>query len=429
MLQSKSSKILVKTSLTFSSRKHRSGLKIFDYDPLTLDFPALCLHCLPPPPTLHSSTPIPNPNCWDISPPGDEQYEAVRSHFSTIFRNYRNTLAITSTEPMDDLSYPPPPNYLSPEDDLAAQAIRAEHEAVELESKIGGHIHQVFAAWNSLSGLRRTEIWTLELARSVGRKSIEIQKLKQDKAYEQQNVAHLKIQNNELSRLQQPREFRLVPPKTIPLSQEAINSLGEMAAGSGLKNSVGYTIHDRSENLDIIIERAIGRWKDVIRDARGDSKGGGLSNQRSLSDGSTMLLSPVDTEQNININNNNNHNNNTSQLVQSNNSGPRPITVPTRHNPPPNQNPTAMNHNHSTSMPMSNGLESIGSDADADADMEEDDSYAELNDLSDITNQGYRLPNGTAGKNGGGGMEGIINESRGHGGGGGSIAFGVRNGS
>lgn len=378
------------------------ALEIFDYDPLTLDFPALCLHCLPPPPTLHSSTPIPNPKCWTIAPPGDQQYQAIRLHFSTAFRNYRNTLAIRSTEPIDDLSYPPPNNYTSPDEDVATQALRAEAEANNMEEKITAHLHEVFAVWTSLSMPRRSEIWTLELARSVGRKSIEIEKLKQDKAYEQQVIAHLKLQNNDLSRLQQPREFRLVPPKTLPISQDTINVLGEMAADprGPLNRSVGFTVLDRSEHLDVIVERAVSRWKGVLRQTRGEGSGGGLANQRSLSDGSAMHFAavPHPTSQNPTT-------------------GPRPIPNPAPRNAPPNLNPSSMNHNHETSMPVSNGLESIESDADADADADmEEDEYAELNDLSDITGRAYRLSNGKAVAVGMGGMEGIVSESNGGGG-------------
>lgn len=317
-------------------------------------------------------------------------------HFSTAFRNYRNTLAITSTEPIDDLSYPPPPNYISPEEEAATQALRAEAEANDLEEKIRAHLHEVFAVWTSLSAPRKAEIWTLELARSVGRKSIEIQKLKQEKEYEQQVIAHLKLQNNELSRLQQPREFRLVPPKTHQFSQDVMNKFGEVATQPGgiVERSVGFTLLDRSENLDVVIERAIGRWKGVLRQTRGE---GGLANQRSLSEHFAAVAHPTN---------------------QSPNSGPRPIPHPAPRNAPPNLNASSMNHNHETSMPVSNGLESIESDADADADADmEEDEYAEMNGLSDITGTAYRLSNGKGGVGGMGGMDGIVNESGGSGGG------------
>lgn len=268
--------------------------------------------------------------------------------------------------------------------DPAEITARAEAEANELETKISEHLHTVFGHWSSIPAPRRTEIWTLELARSVGRKSEDIKKLKKEKEFAQQEKAHLKQQVEELSRLQHPREFKISPPVTVPCDREFMNTLSEFGLTT---QGVGFNLMDRNVQLGTVIERAIGRWKGVVREARG---GGGLSGQRSLS-GESSAPPP-------------------------NSSGSN--TTPTTNANDPSTNGTS----------LTNG-DAIGSDADADADadMEEDDSFVEMADappqpqsrapapeppMAETTN--FRLANGNVGSgtNGqqGRGMEGIENQ-------------------
>jgi hypothetical protein len=353
---------------------------------------------------LHASTPIPNPQSWTIAPPDDPQYDGLRAHFSSAFHNHRNSLAIATITPHDDLSYPPPSQHtLSAYEDPASVTARAEADATELESKISDHLHAVFAAWTSHSLPKRTEIWTLELARSVGRKSSEIKTLKKEKELTQQENAHLRLQNEELSRLQQPREFRLVPPQTVPFGEELMNHLGDIALHAN--KTVGFTVLDRNLHLDTLIERAIGRWKDVVREARGGGTQpgqGGMAAQRSLS-GESLITPEHGTHLNVNSNSN---------------CSLSPNHTANHMNPNPNSNREVP--------PITNGIDSIGSDqdADADADMEEDDSYVEMTDINHgqrapeapmaQSGQGFRLTNGNvAGQKPGGtnsGMEGIENQ-------------------
>lgn len=278
--------------------------------------------------------------------------------------------------------------------DPAEITARAEAEASELESKISEHLHAVYGHWTSIPAPRRTEIWILELARSVGRKSEEVSKLKKEKEFAQQETAHLKLQVEELSRLQHPREFKISPPVTVPCDREFMNTLAEISMSG---KSVGFTLIDRNVQLDTAIERAIGRWKGVVREARG---GGGLNGQRSLSG---ELSAPP-----------------------SNSSGSNTAPVANMTQPSTNGN---RNANGNT---VTNG-DTLGSDADADADadadMEEDDSFVEMSDapqqqpqppqqtrapepsIPESTN--FRLANGNV-SNGNGqqgrGMEGIENQ-------------------
>ncbi len=342
---------------------------------MSIDFPALTLHCLPPPPTLYSSTPVGTPTSWSIQPPDDTQYQALREHFSTVFHNWRIACAIATTAPKDDLSYPPPPANF---DDASDVAQRAEAEATELEAKISEHLHRVFAQWNSLPQAKRSEIWVLELARSVGRKSEEVKTLKREKEYSIQEKADLKHQVDELSRLQYPKEFKVLAPSTIPIDGQLMNELGERGVQN---NGIGFILMDRNIHIDAVVERAIGRWKDVVKEARG---GGGLAGQRSLSGES--CIPPISTNITPNPSININHTN--------------PVIV--------NDNPVQANGD-------------MGSDQDADADMEEDETY-EMTDApsrapdcaipgssSTPAAANFRLGNGSVGGSNGR-MEGMENQ-------------------
>ncbi len=333
------------------------GASIFDCDPLTLDFPALALHFLPPPPTLYQSTPLPNSASWSILPPDDQQYEALRSHFSSEFRKWRVSCAIATTSRPDDLSYPPPPTLFTNLDDPTEIAQRAEADAKELEAKICDHLHQVFVHWNSFPVLQRTEIWTLELARSVGRKSEEVQRLKREKELSQQETAHLKLQVDELSRLQHPREFRLAAPTTLPIDSKLMAELGEV----GIKStSVGWSLLDRNEHLDKSVERAIGRWKGVVKEARGaGTNSAGLAAERSLNGDLSTSFQAQQAQ---------NH----TRTITSQHNAHR--LSPIKPNSLPNSN-----SNMRTDSPMTNGTADVGidQDLDADAEMDEEDAFVE----------------------------------------------------
>lgn len=219
---------------------------------------------------------MPTSSSWSILPPSERQYEALRSHFATEFHRWRISCAIATTTQQDDLSYPPPQaDFFTTLTDPVELTRRAEAQAAELEVKLNDHLHTMFAHWQSLSPSKRTELWNLELARSVGRKSEEIQKMKTASELQLQENAHLKLQVDELSRLQQPREFRLSPPGTYPVDRQMVADLGE----AGMKwSGVGFKLMDRNLDLDAVIRGAIDRWKSVVRQARI----GGLATQRLL---------------------------------------------------------------------------------------------------------------------------------------------------
>ncbi|PMD29073.1 hypothetical protein L207DRAFT_559647 [Hyaloscypha variabilis F] len=366
-----------------AAKQRIEGPSIFDYDPLSLDFPALTLHCLPPPPTLFQSTPVPSSNSWSILPPDERQYQALRAHFASEFQRWRISCQIATTAPRDDLSYPPPSSLFGLNfDDPSEQAQRAAEAASELEAKVSEHLHSVFAHWSSLGPSKRSEIWTLELARSIGRKSEENQKLKKEKEFAIQEIEHMKSQVDELSRLQHPREFKIVPPSTVPIDGEFMAHLGQLSTTA---NSIGFSPMDRSVHLDTAIERVISRWKVVVRGARG---GGGLAGQRSLSGDSTSASLPPPLPS---------ANSTTTPISSTNN----PSTVQT---PTINMTMDQPERTNSTLTDNTMDADAMGSDADADADMEEDDSFVEMSDAPQSTPAtNFRLANGNASSNASGG--------------------------
>ena len=224
---------------------------------------------------------------------------------------------------------------------------RAEAIATDLESKISAHLHQVFGHWNSLSSQIQQELWTLELARSIGKKSEELQRLKKEKELAEQEAAHFKIQVDDLSRLQHPREFKLQAPSTLPLDSKTVTEAAQLSGISSARGSIGLHLMDRNVHLDIVVERAISRWRDVVKEARGSSLG--LTAQRSLS-GESSLLSPHTNEPQSKP----------SQPHQSNSMGAE------------HQNQTQTKEQNHTANSVITDL-TMGSDADEDADGEEDD--------------------------------------------------------
>ncbi|OTA56272.1 hypothetical protein K449DRAFT_336729 [Hypoxylon sp. EC38] len=247
----------------------------FDFDPLSLDFPALTLQCLQAPPTLFSSTPHPTSSSWSIQPPAQKQYEALKAYFQEEFRKWRVACAMATTTSHEDLTYPPS-NSTFPRD-MREGVRRAEESAAALEAQVNEHLESTYHVWEQLPAQRRTELWGLELARSVGRRQKEVEKLKEAQYSIKQENANLKMQIDQLNRLQHPREFRILPPATIPIEQSVLSYLGDLGINKG-HQGIGLHIEDRHLDLDTMVSRAIERWKSVIA----VSKGSGMATQRPL---------------------------------------------------------------------------------------------------------------------------------------------------
>ncbi|KAG6032858.1 hypothetical protein E4U40_005901 [Claviceps sp. LM458 group G5] len=254
----------------------------FDFDPLALDFPALTLQCLQPPPTLFSSTQHPTPTSWSVQSPGQREFSALQAFFEEGFRAWKVTCASATTGAGDDASHPP----LGVSQEDGRETIkRAEKVARDLESSVNEHLQSAYAVWDSLPAQKRQEIWILELARGVGRKHTEIENMKEQQHRLKQENVHLKMQIDQLNRLQQPREFQLLSPTTVPIDRDVISYAYEQGA-KGAK-CVGFDMTDRHLDVSTLVTRAIERWKNVITSTRvavdGTSASRALTQPRALS--------------------------------------------------------------------------------------------------------------------------------------------------
>ncbi|KAI0378996.1 hypothetical protein F5Y04DRAFT_138397 [Hypomontagnella monticulosa] len=338
----------------------------FDFDPLSLDFPALTLQCLQAPPTLFSSTPHPTSTSWSIQPPAQKQFEALKAYFQEEFRKWRVICATATTASHEELTYPP--SYTHFPRDVRENVKRAEEAAAALEAQVSEHLQSTYHVWEQLPAQRRTELWGLELARSVGRRQKDLDKLRESQHAIKQENMNLKMQIDQLNRLQQPREFRIVPPATIPIEQSLISYLLDL--GTKGHHGVGLTAEDRHVDLDTIVSRAIERWKTVIVSSRGP----GLAGQRPLDQSTPTPTSATSAsapappaqmatrhqqpQQQRSIS--------TTSNVQGNESQPAITTA--------GMVPTTM----ASATPGTSGAHDDNSDQDADAEMEDDENFTPI---------------------------------------------------
>jgi hypothetical protein len=222
-----------------------------------------------------------------MSPPSEPQYDSLAAYFRDTFHAARVARTVlSSTSHPDDILYA---HHAAPSLQATLNA-----RAQEFEEKVTKHLHASFGYWMSLPPPNRMELWKLELARAVGEKDGRIAQLKSTVEAVQQENAHLRQQLEYLSRCQQPREFAMAPPQTVPIGKRVAVELGEM----GLRGaSVGFQLADQEEGLQGRVERAVGRWRDIVRSSRGV----GMQGQRSLS-GQQQPQTPQGQNQNGQMN-------------------------------------------------------------------------------------------------------------------------------
>ncbi|KAH7227694.1 hypothetical protein BKA60DRAFT_478191 [Fusarium oxysporum] len=345
----------------------------FDFDPLSLDFPALTLQCLQPPPTLFSSTQHPTSTSWSVQSPGHREYEALRTYFAGEFKAWKVTCASATTAVMDEFKYPPSTNnnFRNPRESIR----KAEKMAEQLEAQIDEHLQSAYAVWETLPIQRQQELWILELARGVGRKHKEAEKMKEKQHRLKQENANLKSQIEQLNKLQQPKEFRLAPPVTIPLERELLSLSYEQAVKGG--RAVGFSIEDSQLDLGSLVTRSIERWKSVIASSRANAAG--MNAQRTLEQASqNQASSPAvnGTQPAPQIQTPSQQHFQAQQQQQQH--------QPQRPQLAKRQSTTSINgapSEHATTSASTTGPSSIAeaSDQDADAEMEDDDSFAMVN--------------------------------------------------
>ncbi|KAI5464613.1 hypothetical protein BGZ63DRAFT_351591 [Mariannaea sp. PMI_226] len=247
----------------------------FEFDPLSLDFPALTLQCLQPPPTLFSSTQHPTSTSWAVQSPGQREFDALRTYFSNEFKAWKMTCCSATSALAEESGLP---HSSGPYRDVGEAVRRAEESVENLEAQVKEHLESAYRVWDSLQEQRRQELWVLELARSVGRTTKNMDKMKQEQHKLKQEKANLQAQIEQLNRLQQPREFKIAQPTMVPMEKELITALIEQGVRSG--KGIGFGIEDSQVDLGSIVTKSIERWKNVITSSRVNSTG--MNAQRPL---------------------------------------------------------------------------------------------------------------------------------------------------
>ena len=266
----------------------------FDFDPRELDFPALTLQCLEPPPTLFSSNIHPNSSSWSIQPPDQLQFEALRIHFTEKFRKWHVTCQFITTAFHDDICF----DHTEAEHVLKQNALdhsRVTGEKVDaLERSVKEHLQAAYKVWSDLTPERRHELWLIELARAVGRRKKENDKQRQKIRTLNQELTSLKTQLDHLNNLQQPLEVKIQQPVTIPFNENVVSMVLDQEA-SRKQAGLGFTLTDSHLDLNMLVNQAIERWKAVIVSNRTTSNE--MSSQRHLDHQSPVttptILPPV----------------------------------------------------------------------------------------------------------------------------------------
>lgn len=256
----------------------------FEFDPLSLDFPALCLQCLEPPPTLFSSTPHPTSTSWSLAPPGEKQKEALSAYFKEMFRKRKASCVAAIAQ---ELTFPSP-KAAEQRENIRHALRNAKADAERLEVEVTEHLDSAFQVWEQLPAHLQQELWSLEMARSISRKRQEADAMKETQQSLKQENTNLRAQIDQLNRLQQPKEFKIVPPMTMKVDEKIMELWTE--AGASGSRSMGLSKEDLHSDLSTVVSGAIERWKNVIVTMRAAS---GMGTQRPLDDASVPLKTPT----------------------------------------------------------------------------------------------------------------------------------------
>ncbi|PSR97449.1 hypothetical protein BD289DRAFT_102170 [Coniella lustricola] len=269
--------------------KHQIGMGSmpFDINPLSLDFPALCLQFLDPPPTLYSSTPHTTSTSWSISPPNQQQKDSLTIHFREQFKKWKSSSIASTAVTAEDIIYRPS-HGTARQEDVNCLLQRAEEAAMNLEKQVAEHLSISFQAWDTLPVQRQLELWNLEMARSIGKRQQQISALQETQYTLKQENANLKSQLDNLNRESQPKEFKIIPPMTLRVD----GAMRELWAEAGASNSpeTGLDTGVSHADLGTLVSGAIERWKSVVVASRTSS---GMNLQRDFDHVSAPIKTPT----------------------------------------------------------------------------------------------------------------------------------------
>ncbi|KAL9119925.1 MAG: hypothetical protein Q9187_003525, partial [Circinaria calcarea] len=173
----------------------------FEFDWFGQTFPSLCLRCLSRPSGILSNTPVCSDLSWPISIPGSSQVDAIRRRLDDRLRYWRKHRG--------------DPNRSNREGE--SEEDQSYHE----------HLRNAFNNYSSLPEPKQREVWQLESLRAFAREQEEHGETHIKLQRAEQEAANLRIQLDRLNKYQQPREYILFPPSSIPIQREAVDLVSE----------------------------------------------------------------------------------------------------------------------------------------------------------------------------------------------------------
>ncbi|KAI9672940.1 MAG: hypothetical protein M1817_003104 [Caeruleum heppii] len=228
----------------------------FNTDPFQLTYPALILDLLPRPSTLFSTSPFPTSHSFPLEAPGSAYFELALKAIRNLYTKYRAERASLERRKESNSSYGETAGGF-PQDNGVKRGETSSSEDQDEENRVVRHLNEAFDAWKGFPEKQKQELWNLEILRAYAKEQDRREEALGQLDRAQQKIAGLKAQIDRLSKCQQPRDYLLHPPSTIPLSKEATKEL-------------------EASTADWDYDRLISKWKTVIQTNRG------LSGQRSL---------------------------------------------------------------------------------------------------------------------------------------------------
>lgn len=236
-----------------------TGCGLFDFDPYTLSFPALCLHVLPAPSTLFSSQPFPTAESWSIAPPGQKQLDALNRCVRERLLAHQRQRQINQVYPAGAHSNPasaansplPTPPLFDPD-----------------PQKLFNHIADAYNHWQHQPDTTRQELWQIEVLRCYAR------------AHDARRETDVQLENarREIEHLKATR-WTSGAPDLSPVSI----TLGADTAKELSKQGMDY------RNWDF--DRLVDKWRAVVRENRTASVG--MAAQRQLPDSRSCSMASL----------------------------------------------------------------------------------------------------------------------------------------
>ncbi|KAJ5287466.1 hypothetical protein N7478_003152 [Penicillium angulare] len=254
-----------------ATSRFRPRLSPFEFDIQAQTFPSLCLHFLPPPPSLFASHPFPSPDSFPLQAPSVEHLDIVRQALRAKIAQWRS----------DQITGDPGAHAKHMGATLDQNMIyrtAQQHEEIGLR-----HLELAFSHWNMLPQEARREAWLLEMTRAFAREVDTRKSVDERLARVQQEANQLRTQVERLGSCQWPREFALFPPDTLPLSRDATRELDAKQS----------QISPDSTRWDY--DHVVSKWKRVVMHDKGMGRiGVGYAAGSTLvdSDNSQQLQSP-----------------------------------------------------------------------------------------------------------------------------------------